>query len=509
MTTCRPHLAPIAAVALILGAPGAARAGGQYAGDNGSQGAQRAGAFVAKADDPTAIYYNPAGLFRAATKQFFVGFNLVSFEQSYQREGEYQPLQVEDGQAQPDYVGDPYPFVHNKSGAQAVPFLAATIPHDDKVTFGLGLFAPHGYGKRDFPTTVTTASGATAPAPQRYDAVSQSGLVVLPSVAAAYEVDDKLSIGGRASWGYFQVTTRRFAQGLPNWAEDPAQDTDAQVDVTDPFVFAWGLGVHYHPRPWIEAGFAYSAPMQISAKGTTNTVLGDTLKNLMPGEETQVVPVPADQVQCATGGAVGAIKTCVDFAMPQTATAGVRLISRDRHGREVGDIEVDLRWENWSGASEQRLVMDGQNSVVATPLEPTVMELHYRDVYSLRLGGSRRKKIRGHMCELRYGVSYESAATANSWTRLDTDTAERYAGALGVGIWLGTTRIDLGAAYIDSPIRYVHNQLLDDPNDVAARVQPDVTSPMQAADAQPYHPFNAGTYRSHYVIGSVGLTRDF
>ena len=28
--------------------------------------------------------------------------------------------------------------------------------------FGLGLFAPHGYGKRDYPATVTTASGAVA-----------------------------------------------------------------------------------------------------------------------------------------------------------------------------------------------------------------------------------------------------------------------------------------------------------------------------------------------------------
>ena len=88
----------IATVAITVTSPHA-HAGGQYAGDNGSQGAQRAGAFVAKADDSTAIYYNPAGLFRAESKEFFFGVNMVSFEQSFQREGEYRPLDLEEGEA--------------------------------------------------------------------------------------------------------------------------------------------------------------------------------------------------------------------------------------------------------------------------------------------------------------------------------------------------------------------------------------------------------------------------
>ena len=505
--TSRANLVPII-IAVAMAMPGDADAGGQFAGDNGSQAAQRAGAFVAKADDPTAFFYNPAALFKTRRKEFFFGVNMVSFSQSFQRQGEYLPVEVDEGEAQPDYVGDPYPAIEHKGGAQPVPFIAAAMPHDDKITLGFGLFAPHGYGGRNYPATVTTISGAEAPAPQRYDAVSQTGLAAFPSAAASFRLDNKLAIGARVSAGFFQVKTRRFAQGLPNSAEDPARDTDANVNVNDSFVFNFGLGLHYRPRRNIEIGVAYAAPMTVAAEGTTATVLGDDLRYMLPEEETQIIPVPNSEAKCAPGGSVGAIKTCVEFAMPQTLTAGIRKIFRDRRGRERGDIEVDVRWENWSAVDYQRLTMDGVNSAVATPLDPTSMKHGYQDVYSIRIGGSRKTRIDGRKCELRFGVGYESAATPASWTRVDTDTGERYSGAFGIGVELSkTTRVDVGAAFIDSPPKYVHNQALDDPTNVASRVQPDVYAAVAGADGQPYHPFNAGTYDSAYLIGSVGITR--
>lgn len=500
-----PQCGSLCALLVVAAFATPAIAGGQYAGDNGSQGMQRAGAFVAKADDPSAIYYNPAGLFKANRKEFFLGLNLVSLSQSFQRDGYYLPLDLEDGQQQPDYVGDPYPKVSNGGGPQAVPFMAAAFP-DDKVVFGLGFFAPHGYGKKDYPVTVQSASSEDAPAPQRYDAVGQEGLVVLPSAAMAMQLSDKLAIGARASWAYFQVKSHQIAQGLPSRAEDPARDTDVTVDVTDPFIFTYGLGAHLRMSKAVELGFAYNAPMVIDAKGTANTHLGDDIANLMPGEETVVVPVPDAEAKCGPGGAVGAIRTCLNMKMPATATAGIRLISRDRRGREKADIEFDVRWEGWAAADEQRVIIDGMNSAVATPVEETRMKHGYQDVYSFRLGASSRIERKKRTYELRCGVAYETAATPRSWTRLDTDTAERYTLSSGVGIFFKKSRIDIGLSLIDSPPVYVHNVSLDDPNDVAARVQPDVTNAMSDAESQPYHPFNAGVYETRYVIGTFGYT---
>ena len=45
----------------------------------GSAAQPRAGAFVAKADDPSAVHHNPAGLAKQRGTVVQIGFNLVSF----------------------------------------------------------------------------------------------------------------------------------------------------------------------------------------------------------------------------------------------------------------------------------------------------------------------------------------------------------------------------------------------------------------------------------------------
>ena len=81
----------LAWVAMVAGLAVAsvAHGGGQFVGDTGAQGMQRAGAFTAKADDATALYYNPAGLGNVQRPQLFVGLNLVHMAQAFERSGSY------------------------------------------------------------------------------------------------------------------------------------------------------------------------------------------------------------------------------------------------------------------------------------------------------------------------------------------------------------------------------------------------------------------------------------
>jgi long-subunit fatty acid transport protein len=186
----------------------------------------------------------------------------------------------------------------------------------------------------------------------------------------------------------------------------------------------------------------------------------------------------------------------------------MRYVVRDGAGNEIGDIEADVKWENWQAASEYRVVVDGQNTTLNQPLAPSTLGHGFIDVYSFRLGGATRFERDGTRYELRAGVAYDTAAAPDSWTRLDVDGADRFTAAAGLGIWLGEKggyRLDVGAAFIDSPRRNINNVSVANPDDPDGRVQPDVTVPLSGSDA-PYHPFNAGTYQSRYVIGSVGLT---
>src|SRR5215831_18685057 len=67
--------------------PAVAHAGGVLVGENGSQAMERAGASVAKADDPMARTVNPAGLAEnPGHVAIYLGVNVLDFNLKYQRQ---------------------------------------------------------------------------------------------------------------------------------------------------------------------------------------------------------------------------------------------------------------------------------------------------------------------------------------------------------------------------------------------------------------------------------------
>jgi long-chain fatty acid transport protein len=154
--------------ALLL-VPAQAFAGGLFAGDAGSQAQSRAGAFVAKADDPTALLYNPAGLVKVRNMELFIGANLVHFKQTFDREGVYQQWAEAVGEtpAEPAFQGADMPEVESNNPIQPIPFIAGTFKLIPQLAIGVGVFAPQGYPNRDFDRTVTVEGMETEATPKR------------------------------------------------------------------------------------------------------------------------------------------------------------------------------------------------------------------------------------------------------------------------------------------------------------------------------------------------------
>jgi long-chain fatty acid transport protein len=468
-----------------------AHAGGQFVGDTGAQSMQRAGAFVAKADDPSAIFLNPAGIARLTTRQFQIGANLINLNLEFDRFGSYSD-------------GQPYPAVRNNGSAQPIPYVGLVWPIV-RFAIGAGIFAPQGYPSRNFPEQVVTANGAAQAAPQRYDSVQQSSQVIFPSLALAYRVTDKLSLGARASWGFGSFDSVTVVQGLPNPQEDPGDDSTNHLHATDSFIPAAGFGVHYAATEMLELGAVFNTPVAIRAKGSTQTTFGPNLQSLFSGTGGPgIVPVPDAQARCAPGGTPERLAACLDLNLPATASAGARLIARDLAGRERGDVELDLRWENWSNASDYRVIVDGQNALLNRRLGDTIVRHGLQDVFSARVGAAGRMDAAFAQLELRAGIGYETAAAPPSWTRLDLDGAEHYTGSAGVGVEFDHFRLDFGVAYIVSPLREVRNVAIQNTS-MQYRLQPDILVPL-TGDTPPYNPLNAGDYKSSYLIGSAGLT---
>ncbi len=495
---------------LSLLAPGTAWAGGVFVGEAGSQAMERAGAFVAKADDPTAISVNPAGLVKSRGIEIYLGANMLNMDLKFQRSGVY-PDQHKD--PNPTYVGTPYPAVENDASFLAIPYLAATQRFGN-LAFGEAFFAPAGMPNRDFACAVEDFCQVTengAPLPTRYDVVNQHALIGFPSLAVAYRVHPSFDVGVRASWGFATVEARNFPWALPNASENPRAEGDFAASVKDNFVFAWGAGVLFRPTTNLEFGAAYSSRKVIEAKGTGSATLGPEVSPL--GNAVFIEPNPPEEMpevvtRCEAGGRIAELKTCINFKLPQTAQLGGRFIVRDGKGGERADIEVDVRWENWANASDEEILVNGRDTLLQNSLKPVIGRHGFKDVWSVRVGGAYKIDVGQHALSLRGGVAHDTAAAPDSWMRVDKDGKARTLFGGGAAYDLGRWRFDVGFGYVAEGTVTV----VDRPNNNPTfdnRTQPDPLQPSMDKEATIWHPINAGTYTSSYIVGSLGVTAAF
>jgi long-chain fatty acid transport protein len=511
-------------VAAVVAVPGAASAGGLFVPGYGNQAQPRAGAFVAKADDGSALYYNPAGMAWQKGTSLTVGMNFIDFEQSFTRAGSYET--PEQGGNLP-WTGDPYEKVENNStpavgfGAfQGIPLIGVVTDLGGKtpLVFGIGMIADHGYPERKYQNTYMPDDPDTPPPPQRYDVIEQDVSAAFPSIAAAYPITDKLAVGLRLSWGFGGSKGTQFLWAYRNYPEDARTDGRFEADLFDPFVPAAALGVHFRLSPNVELGANYNTVKHVNFKGDGQAVLGPNA-GLDPANPDFIAP-ETDFPQCEGGGDIAHLKTCVNLDLPQNATVGGRYIVRDAAGRERGDVEFDVQWEDWSSSSDIEIIVDGKSGLTGLRLNPVLNRHGFQDTYSFRLGGAWAFPIADKRLITRAGAAYDTAAAPLSWTRLDVDGIERTTLAAGLGLETGHWRFDLGGGVVLEPSRDVPscNPDLDNLGCPTAtgsetppeeRDAPDVVQPLIDQNAQVENPYNGGHYEQGYILLSTGVTYTF
>jgi long-chain fatty acid transport protein len=484
--------------------PAAAQAGGIFVGETGPQAQERGGAFVAKADDPTALLLNPAGLMKARSGELFLGSNLAVYSLKYRRSGTYE--NQPDRTTQPPYVGQAFDEMSGASGPQPLPALAVTYHLPGlPLAVGAGVFAPNAFPGRDFKCNVdencvTTANGA--PAPQRYDIISQEAVIILPSLGVAWRILPELDVGVRVAWGFGKIRARSFTWGIRNLEEDPTKDGDFLVDVSDGFIPQIQLGVLFRPTEFLEIGAQWTSGLSLEGKGTGEARLG---ANVSPFGQAMLVPVDDVVAVCDKGGTASQLKACVTTKIPQFATLGARYVFRDGAGAEKADVELDLRWENWSAASDTLVVVDAKDDTIGLNIQPSLIRHGFKDVFVARLGGHYQIPVGSDTVHLMAGLAFDSATAPLSWTRVDMDGKERFTLTLGAAYELSWLRVDVGAGFVIEPERTVTDVAITGDN----RVQPDPVQPGFPSNFQTYSPMNAGTYNSSYFLASLGVTAKF
>jgi long-chain fatty acid transport protein len=522
MTRRSCGVAAVAGFLALAAAAAGARAGGLFVPGYGSQAQPRAGAFVAKADDPSALYYNPAGLAGQKGTSAHLGVNFIAFNQSFQRAGVYE---VPDEGPPPPWTGDPYPEVENEARPaigvgrfQGIPLigLATDLGGITPLVFGFGIIADHGYPERKISDSYQFEDPGAPPPPQRYDIIEQDVAAAFPSLAVAYRIAPRVDIGVRVSWGFAGSKGRQHVWGIRNYTEDVHRDGLVELDVSDNFIPAAGVGLLYRPLDSVELGASYQTPKTLNMKGEGQAVLGT---GLGLGGVQEIVAPENDTPLCEGGGTAAALKSCLNLKLPQTASLGGRYVFRDRSGKERGDIELDVQWEDWSSASDIEVIVDGKGGLSGFRLQPSLVRHGFRDTVSFRLGGAYGFDLGRSRLEARAGAAHDTAAAPLSWTRMDIDGMARTTLGAGLALELARLRFELGGGVVLEKDRSVPecntslDQLGCESPDVetpqASRDAPDPVQPLAGPNNQVESPFNAGTYSQGYVLLSLGVTYAF
>ncbi len=502
----------------LAAVPATARAGGLFLPGIGPTAQSRGGAFVARADDATALGVNPAGLAKGHGTEIYIGANLVDYSLEFTRRGTYDDVDLID---QP-WEGEAYAPISDGSKPvigvgpfQAVPLIAVSTDFGLKVKglrFGIGLVAPTAYPDREFGSDYVIDEPGVPPPPTRYDTVKQQAAVVLPSIAVAYRVSDKLDVGARFSAGVGDVKGVTYVWGETNFGETTQSEAVFDVKAKDAFVPAFGFGVLFRPTTSVEIGLNWDSQVNVHAKGTGDTVPSSGLA--IGGMDVEITPLSDDKTKCAPGGVVGALKACVDIGLPMVTTVGARYLIADGQG----DVELDVAWERWSAVSDHHVVVDGQ-AFNSLPLNETDITHGAKDVISVRLGGSWRLPIGANALDLRGGVAMDTAGVRDGWERVDFDGAARQTIAGGVAYVMKKVTFQLGGGFVHEGTRDVGTDCNPaGPGEGCAadgteqglrdRGGPDPAQPLNSGT--PFEsPFNAGQYKSQYVLLHLGVAYRF
>ena len=304
-----PQPGAILALAVFLVAAPAYPSGFQVM----TQGARAMGmglAFTAIADDPTAVFYNPAGLGWMSHYEASIGGSLLT-----RITGDFQGA-------------NPYPgsgtTEHTQKQSFLLPNVYAVAPLTKELAFGLGVYAPYGLGNRW--ENPNTWSG-------RF--ISQNAVIKSSDINAnfSYRLLPELSIAAGAVFRFSKIQLERDEAAINPFTNSVADVAHIKLnsDLLSNHGWGWNAALMFKPVDMLSLGVSYRSKVKINYDATAN------FTQRLTGNPAFDAAVAASLPQ-----GTHAATTTIEF--PSTVNIGAAVNVLDK----ALTISAEADWTQWS-----------------------------------------------------------------------------------------------------------------------------------------------------------------
>ena len=358
----------------------------------GAKAVAMGGAFAATADDPSAIWYNVAGIAQQRRGELLIGGTAITFQNSF--------------------TGDPNDlFTAGTHGSLyrahtfVVPNGYVTVPFGGNFTFGVGVFAPFGL-----------RTNWQQPWIGRFISSDANIKTISVEPALAWQTSDgRLAIGGGPEYRRAKVTLVRNS-GATNPFTFRFADV-ANNYLTSPWAHKWGwnAGVLFKPTSQWRIGASYRAAMTMDFGGTATITQISTGNAQFDALVARQLP-PTQPVSTS-------------FNLPHFAYLGVATTAI-----HDWDIEADIVHNNWSRFKSLTV------NLLTTPQFSFTRPQNWKSTFSYRLGANHPVT---NNWDIRLGALYDKNPQPTNAVSPILADGDREGASFGIGYHNGPLIFDV------------------------------------------------------------------
>jgi long-chain fatty acid transport protein len=383
-------------------------------------------AFTAQADDPSAIYFNPAGLTQLKGNNLKLGVTYVK-----ENGGTFTGTTPLSGGAQiSETQEDLNFFIPN--------FFYVNSNPASGIAWGVGMYVPFGLGQeyQDRNTSFFR---------NQITKIDLQTFVVNPTIA--FKINEMLSVGAGIDFLYGKAKLQKTGVVFlgPPVNNLNLFNLDLDGDGT-----AWGynFGLLLAATKEVKIGFNYRSPFHLEIKDGDVDIfnINSTVPFVPPG------PFTAAQV---FGGTSFSTKGSTRLEIPATATLGVSY-TKDRL-----TLEVDADMTFWSSYKALNIDIKNNNPLLPDSNTPK----RWKDVVALYVGGEYRLT---DPLSLRLGFRYDPTPVPAATMGPELPDADKLYYCAGLGYKRSNWTIDVAYMYVDKQDRTVNNQTTPAPPSVGS-----------------------------------------